>query len=59
MNKNKPYLYSKIESIEDINKIRNEMVNDGHYPASMTDCEVVGINGDCNECPIKEKCKND
>ena len=26
---------------------------DGHYPASISDCEVCGINGDCGiECPV-------
>ena len=25
----------------------------GNYPASISDCEVVGINGDCGKnCPV-------
>ncbi len=47
-----PEHYIKIESMEDIMDKRNAMIK-GNYPASMTDCEVVGINGDCGkECIV-------
>ena len=32
--------------------LRNTLAQ-GNYPLTMTDCEVVGINGDCGEnCPV-------
>ena len=47
-----PILYQPIETSEDINHLRNTMAR-GNYPLSMTDCEVVGINGDCgSKCPV-------
>ena len=47
-----PYIYSKITSQENIENARNWMAK-GNYPLSMTDCEVVGINGDCGlDCPV-------
>ena len=46
------YIYSKIEKFDDINDRRNRMAK-GNYPVSMTNCEVVGINGDCGyDCPV-------
>lgn len=49
-----PTDYRKIDNDADIINQRNAMIYiDGHYPASITDCEVVGINGDCGEeCPV-------
>ena len=48
-----PVLFGKIESDDDIVKQRNNMIADGHYPASISSCEVVGINGDCGiKCPV-------
>ena len=49
-----PMDYSKITTEDDICNQRNAMVYvDGHYPASISDCEVVGINGDCGlTCPV-------
>jgi len=55
-----PIFYQKIESIEDVNHLRNTMAR-GNYPLSMTDCEVVGINGDCGSgCPVllRDECPN-
>jgi hypothetical protein len=47
-----PILYQPIENSDDINHLRNTMAR-GNYPLSMTDCEVVGINGDCgSKCPV-------
>ena len=47
-----PILYQPIKKYEDINHLRNTMAR-GNYPLSMTDCEVVGINGDCgSNCPV-------
>lgn len=53
-----PIMYQKIENQNDIETLRNTMAR-GNYPLSMTDCEVVGINGDCGlECPVflREEC---
>ena len=45
------YLYRKLESMQDIEKAKTEMAK-GNYPI-MSDCEVVGIYGDCGfECPV-------
>ena len=47
-----PYIYRKILTQEDIDKARNEMAK-GNYSVGMSDCETVGINGDCGqECPV-------
>lgn len=38
--------------MEDVGHLRNTMAR-GNYPLGMTDCEVVGINGNCGEeCPV-------
>jgi hypothetical protein len=44
----------KINTLQDANHMRNHMVKiDGHYPASISDCFVIGINGDCGiDCPV-------
>ena len=44
----------KIKTMEDVGHIKNHMASiDGHYPLSMTGCEVVGINGGCGfDCPV-------
>ena len=49
-----PTDYRAVKTEEDITNQRNAMVYvDGHYPASISDCYVVGINGDCGlECPV-------
>lgn len=48
----KPIVYLPIETADDIKYRRNHMAQ-GNYPLSMTDCEVVGINGDCGDkCPV-------
>jgi hypothetical protein len=37
----------------DINTARLAMVKDGRYPLGMTDCEVVGITGQCGpDCQV-------
>ncbi len=47
-----PYSYRKVRDQRDIGRTRNWMA-EGNYPLSMSDCEVVGINGDCGlECPV-------
>lgn len=50
-------VYKKIENETDINDQRNAMAYiDGHYPVGMSDCFVVGINGDCGiNCPVFER----
>jgi len=48
-----PVFFGKIETEKDIDLQRSNMIDDGHYPASISDCEVVGINGDCGVyCPV-------
>jgi len=49
-----PIDYRPIKNEDDIMNQRNAMYYvDGHYPASISDCEVVGINGDCGlGCPV-------
>lgn len=44
----------RIETMEDVANKGNEMAFiDGHYPAGMSGCYVVGLNGDCGvECPV-------
>jgi hypothetical protein len=46
--------HKPVKTREDANHMRNAMANiDGRYPLSMTDCEVIGINGDCGlDCPV-------
>ena len=50
----RPEKYIPIKTQEDIEIQRNVMgILDGRYPLSMSDCFVVGINGDCgNDCPV-------
>lgn len=47
-------VYEPVETLKDVENLRAAMVHvDGRYPASMTNCEVVGINGDCGlDCPV-------
>jgi len=53
-----PHNYQKVSDERDIECLRNTMAlgkgaGMGNYPLSITDCEVVGINGDCGlECPV-------
>ena len=51
--------YYPIKSQRDVEDLRNNMAC-GNYPLSMTDCEVVGINGDCgSNCPVllRDECQ--
>ena len=43
-----------IKTMQDVNDMGNHMANiDGHYPAGMSGCYVVGLNGGCGiECPV-------
>lgn len=41
-----PDEYHKIENEQDVVDKRNAMAQ-GNYPLSMTDCEVIGIGGNC------------
>jgi hypothetical protein len=51
--KTTPYLYRRITNEKQINTARNAMVADGHFGAGMSDCFVVGINGNCGpDCPV-------
>jgi hypothetical protein len=54
--------YKPVRTHEDINNLANHMANiDGHYPVGLSDCFVVGINGDCGfRCPVflDGNCKN-
>ena len=46
-----PQNYKPIKSLSDVDDLGNNMAQ-GNYPAGMTCCEVVGINGDCGlNCP--------
>lgn len=47
--------HKAVDNTEDIAHQRNAMaLIDGHYPLSMTDCEVCGISGSCGpNCPAK------
>ena len=48
-----PYAYEEIKSEEDIAIVANKLYSTGRYPAGMSDCWVVGINGDCGpNCPV-------
>lgn len=49
--------FKSVISESDIEHKRNSMaIIDGRYPLSMTDCEVVGISGDCSpECPVLKR----
>jgi hypothetical protein len=55
--------YKDIASQEDIDRTRREMLKrGGNYPPDISDCYVVGINGDCGEtCPVLKRgeCKNE
>lgn len=50
----RPEKYIPIKTEQDIMEQRNVMgILDGRYPLSMSNCYVVGINGDCGkDCPI-------
>lgn len=44
--------YEKIRNQLDVEDLRNNMAQ-GNYPLSMSDCEVIGINGDCGpDCVV-------
>lgn len=43
----------RVHAQEDVEHLRNTLAQ-GNYPLGMSDCEVVGINGDCGEnCPVR------
>lgn len=46
--------YEPVKTREDVNNLRNAMAQiDGRYPVGMSDCEVIGINGDCGpDCHV-------
>lgn len=45
-------IYTPIKTEQDVDDLRNSMAC-GNYPLGMTDCEAVGINGDCgSNCPV-------
>ena len=47
--------HKPIKNQVDINTTR-ELMAEGNYPLSMTDCEVVGIHGYCgDDCPVLKK----
>ena len=49
-----PSTHRRVKTMDDVNHLGNAMSSiDGHYPAGMSSCFVVGINGDCGiECPV-------
>ncbi len=48
--------YREITSQEDIDNTRREMLKGGNYPPDISDCYVVGINGDCGAtCPVLKR----
>ncbi len=52
-------IYTPIRGQQDVEDLRNSMAC-GNYPLSMTDCEVIGINGDCgSRCPVllRDECE--
>lgn len=50
-----PRAYQPVVTEPDIAHLRNTMAT-GNYPLSMSDCEVVGINGDCgSRCPVLQR----
>lgn len=52
-------IYTPIRNEQDVEDLRNSMAC-GNYPLTMTDCEVIGINGDCgSNCPVllREECE--
>ena len=52
-------IYVPIKNEQDVEDLRNSMAC-GNYPLSMTDCEVIGINGDCgSRCPVllRDECE--
>ena len=52
-------IYTPIRNEQDVEDLRNSMAC-GNYPLSMTDCEVIGINGDCgSRCPVllRDECE--
>jgi hypothetical protein len=46
--------HKPIRSQDDTDNARTAMaLIDGHYPASMSDCETVGLSGGCGtDCPV-------
>ena len=52
-------IHTPIKNEQDVEDLRNSMAC-GNYPLSMTDCEVIGINGDCgSKCPVllRDECE--
>ena len=50
------YENKAVQTKEDIQNQRNSMaLIDGHYPLSLSDCEVCGLSGACGpECPARD-----
>lgn len=50
----KPATIKPLKTMEDVDNMGNAMAFiDGHYPAGMSGCFVVGINGGCGySCPV-------
>ena len=48
-----PHLIHTIETPDDVVKAGNYMATYGNYPVGMAACDVIGLNGGCDEtCPI-------
>ena len=47
--KNGNPVYKPISTKEEAEKLANNMVRHGNYPAGMSPCFVAGINGDSQE----------
>lgn len=53
MSKNFYLGFDRIKSEEDLQRASMSFDRDGHYPVGMSDCYVVGLNGDCGiDCPV-------
>ncbi len=51
----KAILFGDVKTERDIKRLRKLMIK-GNYPASISDCYVVGINGNCGtDCPVFKK----
>lgn len=45
--------FDNIKSEDDLHRASIAFDKDGHYPAGMSDCFVVGLNGSCGlDCPV-------
>lgn len=47
---------ARIVTREDLSHAHNALVATGSYPASMSECEVVGLSGNCGDaCPLFQR----